>query len=133
MNKIQRKHLKLQKRTLRLLYRKGLIDKHEPEDLYWCDYDYHYSKRKYGNRVPLMNVYFDTVDYWGEVDETDLIGNVIDLLWWDGAYDFCQESGYPEKSTFEPRTKLEFIKYLEKLPTVRNDSKINVALKVKNN
>lgn len=132
MKKIQRRHIKEEKRIVRLLYRKGLIDNHDPNNLYWTDYNYLFNRREYKNRVPVMEVHFCSVDYWGEVDEHSLVSEHLELLWWDGAYDFCDETGYPDKSTFNIRDRRGFIKYLEALPTTRCDSKINVALKVRN-
>lgn len=141
INRVWNKH---EKRIVRLLYRKGLIDM-DISELYWESYRrsgkrYRNKKFTYGkldNR--LDEIHFATFDYWGECDEYGLVSWIIEQLTWDNVPDELNDPMADDlwevyhQSTFKYKGRRWFIRYLKSLPTVRCDSKINKVLKIKNN
>lgn len=128
---------KQEKRIVKLLYRKGLIEEFQLSDLYWAEYTLlHKRKRKHGRKYRFNKyapeIHFSTIDYWGECDEHSLVSSVIDRLYWENINDDLDKcdlelKGYP-KSTFNCKGRNWFINYLQSLPTKRNDCKINAVL-----
>ncbi len=134
--KSQRIWVKQEKRTVRLLYRKGLIQKEKLKDFYWAEY--HYTgkvyKKKKGNRHKypeyMPEIHYSTFDYWGECTEHGLVSTIREGLYWEQAAPFEPDSGVYPTSTFKHRkSRLWFINYLKKLPTKVSDNKIRVVFK----
>ena len=140
--KIKRGWIKQEKRIVSLLYRKGFLKDFKVEDLYWAEYHWH-NKKTYksrtntyhgkGYRFPLYmpEVHYCTTDYWGESDEHSIVSHVLDMLHWQhiDTTDWSPDSGEWPKSTFKRMGRNQFIKYLEQLPTVVPDNKINKVLR----
>lgn len=143
-SKINRTWNKQEKRIVRLLYRKGLIGM-DINELYWASYkrstdrykDKRYPTRKWDNY--LDEVHYCTCDYWGECDEYGLVDGIIEKLIWDNVPEEINDPMSDDMwyqynhSTFEHTTRKKFIRYLQSLPTVRCDNKINEVLKIKYN
>lgn len=130
---------KQEKRIVRLLYRKGLLS--DMSNLYWASYKE--TGKKYKNKGSsyswygsLDEIYYCTWDYWSEYDEHPLVDEIIERLITEGIPDYVfEECGYDyfqamKHSSFQYKGRKWFIKYLEGLPTVRCDSKINKVLKI---
>lgn len=140
--KVKRKWVKEEKRIVRLLYRKGFLEDFKVNELYWAEY-YWFRKKtrryksvdggKYRYPVYMPEVHYCTTDYWGESDEHSIVSHVLDVLYWGNidTTDWDEESGEYPKSTFRKMTRPQFIKYLQTLPTVVSDNKINQVLKRK--
>jgi len=133
--KIKRRWIKQEKRTVRLLYRKGLLKDFPVDSLYWAEYNWFGKRlRKHGkHRYPVYmpEVHYCTTDYWGESDEHSVVRSVLDHLHWANIdTDEWDESqgGWP-KSSFPRMSRDGFIKYLSGLPTLVPDTKINRILK----
>lgn len=134
---------KQEKRIVRLLYRKGIMNVDVPE-LYWAALK-KCNNKQYRNNGSSCNwpgyldeVYYCTWDYWGECDEHPLIDSILTRLTSEGISDkVFEECGYEfykamQQSSFQYKGRKWFIRYLETLPTVRCDAKINKALKINN-
>jgi hypothetical protein len=135
MRKSIRKWVKDEKRIVRLLYRKGLLtDKlkgYKLKDLYWAEYRasgrrYRSGKYKFSEYLP--EVHFCTTDYWGESDEHSVVDSETEGFYWNNLLPDEEISDEYPKSSFKFKGRVWFIKYLSKLKTVRNDSKINAVL-----
>lgn len=137
--KINRVWNKQEKRIVRLIYRKGFLS--DMPNLYWASYKE--TGKKYKNKGSsyswygcLDEVYYCTWDYWGECDEHPLVDGIIDNLTAKGIPDsILEDCGYDyykamKHSSFQYKGRKWFIKYLEGLPTIRCDSKINKVLKI---
>ena len=133
MNKQKRVYMKQEKRIVRLLYKKGLIDINL-KGLYWEEYKYFRKtnrKNKNGYKCMLYypEIHYSTTDYWGEVDEFSLVDSITQGLYWGNAeYPAHESDGEWPESTFKFKGRNWFIKYLQALPTVRCDAKINQVL-----
>lgn len=133
-----RRWVKQEKRTVKLLYKKGFLKDFKIEELYWAEYNWlgrKVRKTKYGNyRYPIYmpEVHYCTTDYWGESDEHSVVDHVKQHLYWSHLepydYDEMEEGQYP-KSLFHRFNRDQFIKWLEKQPTVVSDNKIRKVLK----
>lgn len=123
---------KQEKRIVKLLYKKGLIDI-DLKELYWSEYKPYKSRRRRGKteysfQRSYPEVHFSQVDYWGECDEFGLVDKVLEELYWDNVEkENMPDFDYPE-SKFKYKGRQWFIEYLSKLPTVKFDSKINQVL-----
>jgi hypothetical protein len=143
-SKIKRKWIKEEKRIVSLLYKKGFLKDFKVEDLYWAEYHWH-NRKLYKSRsnkcdedgeiyrypIYMPEIHYCTTDYWGESDEHSIVSHVKERLYWEHVdnTNWDPEYDYP-KSTFNMRmTRLQFIKYLKKLPTIVPDNKINRVLK----
>lgn len=89
MNKLltRKKHSKI---IAKLLLEKGKIDKNFYDKLYIESYNIYKRpkrKNKYGHRFTryYLELYYCTVDYWGEADEHSIIGMIKDKIYWDTA------------------------------------------------
>lgn len=134
MSKLIRKHLKDQKRIIKLMYQKGMFEYLEIDfdSLGWED-DYRRKKAtrlRFGktyksvfNYLPELHVYWS--DYWGEGDSISIVKQCRNALWFDNSVN-VDENGFPNS---DPMSNKELIGYLEKLPTKVFDSKINKVLK----
>lgn len=138
--KIHRKHIKEEKRIVKLLYKKGLLKDYKLNNLYWASYKWFGKKTyKWGkHRFPvfLPEIYFCTTDYWGECDEHALIDHIIEGLIWEKVPEIekmKEMSDVFSLSTFKAISRTDFIQYLSALPTVVFDSKINKILKYNEN
>jgi hypothetical protein len=124
---------KQEKRIVKLLYQKGLIDI-KLDQLYWESYKvFKTSKRKHGRKyrksIFLPEIHFATRDYWGETDEHSLVDSVLDGLWWENIIDDDIDwEEYNPESSFKYKGRIWFIKYLKSLPTIKKDSKINLII-----
>lgn len=137
MRKVKRIWIKEEKRIVKLLYRKGLIDM-PLKELYWAEYYrtnkmYRSSSGKYKHSEYFPEIYYGTTDYWGECDEHSLVDTILQGLYWEHVIDVNAdvELGYPE-STFKCKSRRWFIKYLSALKTVNFDNKINKLLRQRN-
>jgi len=134
--KIKRRWVKEEKRIVRLLYRKGFLKDFKISDLYWAEYNWLNNKKrksscgKYSFPVYMPEVHYLTTDYWGESDEHSIVSTIKETLYWGGieTENWDPELGYP-KSSFPKLSRRQFIKYLEKLPTIISDNKINKIIK----
>lgn len=139
--KSQRRWVKQEKRIVRLMYRKGLIDM-DINNLYWeaytlsgKKYKSKHSSKKYVEYLPEM--YYAVADYWNEVDEISLVDSFIEHRTWMGIpmdqwgrLSGCLMEDVTEMSDFKYQGRQWLIKWLSKQPTVRCDHKINKILKV---
>jgi len=123
--KILRKWVKDEKRIVRLLYRKGLIDKFHGDitGLYWEAF-------KRVGKIYTPEVHCCESDYWGGCEEYSVIDKVLTCLW--NHRSFYDGESEEIKSTFNYKSRKWFIRYLSSLPTKRNDSKINRILNRRN-
>lgn len=132
---------KQEKRIVKLLYKKGLLERYNfpLKEFYWENYKkYKKPNRKNKNGYKWMKyfpeVYFSVVDYWGEVDEYSLIDNILNEFYWKYAKESPEDcDGVWPKSDFNYKGRKWFIEYLKKLPTVKNDSGINKVLNFRYN
>lgn len=134
MKKYIKKHLKDEKRILKLMYKKGIFDllNIDIKNLGWeyllCGKTKRVRKGKniydYKDYLPQLHEW--TKDYWGEGDSFSIVGMLKDYLFWETAEQFDIESGFPLNQKY-PTTKT-LINYLNKLRTVNNDSKFNKFL-----
>ena len=132
MKKYIKKHLKDEKRILKLMYKKGFfkILNIDFEDLSWELLLEGKSQRKrkgewaYKDFLPELHVW--SRDYWGECDSNSLVDCLKQYLFWETAKDYDLETGFPINQKY-PTTKF-LIGYLTKLPTINNDSKFNKYL-----
>jgi len=96
MKKYIKKHLKDEKRILKLMYRKGIFDmlKIELKSLGW---EYLLSgkrlrkrkgKRKYSYTEYLPELHTYSTDYWGETDSRSVIFFLKEHLFWETAKEF---------------------------------------------
>lgn len=133
MKKYIRKHLKDEKRILKLMYRKDIF-KLLDIDIKSVDWEYLYKGRKgrkgirrskYGisDYLPELHTYWQ--DYWGEGDSKSVISCLRDYLYWEKAQHF-DETGFPLDTKYLKSDEL--IKYLSELPTKIHDSKFNTIL-----
>lgn len=131
MKKHIKKWIKDEKRIIKLMYRKGLLD-FDIDELYWESY--HPSKYKYDvsyGRIPTEyypEVHFSQIDYWGECDEYGVSDTVQEGLYWDNIIGEVHDYDGIPPSTYKKKTRKDLIVYLSGLPTVINDSKINKVL-----
>ena len=138
--KIKRRWVKEEKRIVRLLYRKGFLKDFKITELYWAEYNWlnnkkYKTKHKYDGRfyrfpVYMPEIYYYTTDYWGESDEHSIVSTIKEKLYWSevDTENWNSELGYP-KSNFPKLSRRQFIKYLDKLPTIISDNKINKIVK----
>jgi hypothetical protein len=141
MYKSKKLWIKQEKRIVKLLYKKGLLKSFKLSDFYWAEYTwfnkkcYHYknaySDKKYRSPLYMPEVHFMTTDYWGGSDEQSITSTIKDLLYWENidVDNWDETTGEYPKSTFPKMNRRDFIKYLEKLPTVIPDNKINKVIK----
>jgi hypothetical protein len=135
MKKYIRKHLKDEKRILKLMYKKGIFEilrinlKHLGWEylLYGKRQRRRKGKNKYAFRECLPELHEWTQDYWGEGDSHSVINSFKEHLFWETAKEFDEESGFPVNHKY-PKNRF-LIEYLTKLPTKNNDSKFNIFLK----
>ena len=132
--------VKQEKRIVKLLYRKGLLNDFKVSDFYWAEYRWMNRKKyksKYSEyRFPIYKpeVHYMTTDYWGESDEHGIVDTIIGHFYWSNVDEenWDSTSGEYPQSTFPKMTREQFIKYLDKLPTKVKDNKINKILKTQN-
>lgn len=134
MKKYIRKHLKTEKRILKLMYRKGVFETLHisMSDIQW---EYLLTGKKHRNRkgrspykyrdwLPQLHVY--SCDYWGECDSCSVVELYRDLLFWENATEF-NENGFPLNSKVVSDKQL--VEHLKALPTKNSNSKFNSLLK----
>lgn len=136
--KVLRPWVKQEKRIVKLMYRKGLIDV-DINDLYWEAYRRYSGKYNHNsNGIYYPEIHFAVVDYWHEVDEIPLVSSFVEQRIWEGVPDdklskLCQ---YPDEedimsaTSFKCKSKRWLLKWLKKQPNVRCDNKINKVLKI---
>ena len=134
MKKYIKKHLKDEKRVLKLMYKKDFFKELgiDMENLGWEYLSYGKRQRKRiksGNKyvfrdcLPELHEY--TQDYWGEGDSHSVIGSLKDFIFFTYAKE-RDDCGFPVNSKY-PST-IDLIKFLNKLPTINNDNKFNQFL-----
>ncbi len=130
MKKYIKKHLKTEKRIVKLLYKKGFL-KENLSDLGW-EYLLKGKKgrKRKGNVYKfsdwLPEIHFYTQDYWGEYDSHSIIDHFADLLWFENSKE-QDDYGLPLEKQMSDK---QLINYLNSLTTKVNDSKINKILRV---
>lgn len=127
-----RRSIKNEKRILKLLYRKGLLDEFMDLGIHWAAYK-EFNQRKYWKRLYYIELYFWTTDYWGESDEHSLIWRVIENHVIDSKQNFGDDddiNNYLHRWWQKHNTFNKIIGYLKSLPTKRGDSGINKFLKI---
>ena len=125
-----RRCYKEEKRIIKLLYRKGLLNETNLSNLYWEELRYVGNGRCYQY---ISEMHLGWTDYWGEGDSKSIIDIIKEEIYWaniDGEEE--HEGEYYPVSSLKINTRSEFIKYLTKLPTIRRDSKINELLLMSN-
>lgn len=131
-----RKWIKEEKRIIKLMYQKGLLDKIDSLDaFYFAEYK-HTSKRyksgKYRWYVYLPEIHFCTRDYWGEYDEHGVIDTLLQDIHWEGYIgpEFNEDGTLSKDEEFTSKwlKRSEIIPYLKSLPTIKKDCKINKIL-----
>jgi hypothetical protein len=135
MKKYIKKHLKDEKRILKLMYKKGIFKTLgiNMNNLGWEYLLYgkrqrrRKDKNKYAFRECLPELHEFTQDYWGEGDSHSVIGILKDNIYFGSTdvYDY-DEDGFPKNAKIP--TREDIINYLLKLPTKNNDSKFNRIL-----
>lgn len=133
MKKYIKKHLKDEKRILKLMYKKGIFELLNVDFKHLC-WEYlldgkRQRKRKgkwaYKDFLPELHLW--TQDYWGEGESHSIVDSFKQYLFWETATDFDLDTGFPINQKY-PTTKY-LIEYLSKLPTKKNDSKFNRFLR----
>lgn len=127
---------KQEKQIVKLLYRKGLLD-FKLEQLYWESFHVlNIQKRKHGNKhkrhIYAPELYFSTIDYWGEGNEYSVVSSIAEAFYWDNIID-PEIYNVKIESSFSYNSRPQLINYLKTLPTKRIDSKINKVLKLNYN
>jgi len=124
MRKQIRKHLKQEKRIIKLLYRKGWFTRRlglcgfdDLQDCEWSWIDWSF--------MPEFHIVLK--DFNMEWNSRSVIESAIEKIWFDNSKEE-DDYGYPLEAQM---TKNKLIKYLKTLPTVVSDSKINKYLKIK--
>lgn len=132
MKKYIKKHLKDEKRILKLMYKKGIFEllNIDFKELGW---EYHLTglkgrkrNKQYATRDYLPELHEWTQDYWGEGDSHSVISFFREYLYWENISVF-DENGFPEKGRYFSNKQL--IEHLNSLPTKNNNSKFNRFLK----
>lgn len=139
MKKYIRKHLKDEKRILKLMYYKGIfkIMKINLESIAWEELLRGNKQRKgigrqkYGGHDYLPELHVYTSDYYGECDSLSLINCYHEYLYYKDCYPDADGIGLISNSQMKTRSQL--IQHLSKLPTVNKNSKINYILKRNHN
>ncbi len=134
MKKYIKKHLKDEKRILKLMYKKGIFEllRIKLEDLGWEYFLYgkrqrrRKGKNKYAFRECLPELHEWTQDYWGEGDSHSVVGSFREHLFWETTTEY-DENNFSSNGTIFSNQKL--IEHLKSLPTKNNDSKFNRFLK----
>jgi len=131
-----RKHLKDEKRIIKLMYIKGLF-KAFNISLKHIGWEYlsegkrkrkRKGRNKWGYKEYKPELFLYTVDYWGEGDETSIVDILQqDLYWVSGHFDEETSQFVAGDKKYYERSQL--IAYLKTLPTVKKNSKINGYLK----
>lgn len=136
--KALRPWVKQEKRIVKLMYRKGLIDV-DINDLYWEAYRRYGGKYNHSSNVIYYpEIHFAVVDYWNEVDEIPLVSSFVEQRIWEGVPDdklskLCQlseEKNLMSATTFKCKSRRWLMKWLKSQPNVRCDNKINKILKI---
>ena len=134
MSKYIRKHIKDEKRILKLMYKKDIF-KLLKIDFNKCAWEYltlgkklrrGIKRRVYSGHVYLPQLHSYSCDYWGEWDSFSVINSFQDYLMWQLSKDF-DDNGFPINAKY--LNNKEMIKYLSKLKTVVNNGKFNKMLK----
>ena len=128
MKKYIKKHLKDEKRILKLMYKKGIFELLgiNLNDLSWETLEYgkrqRRRNRKYAFRDYLPELHVWSQDYWGEGDSNSIVSYYKQYYFWEYAKE-RDEDGYPINVKY-PTNKI-LIDFLSKMPTKNNDSKFN--------
>lgn len=131
MKKYIKKHLKDEKRILKLMYKKGIFEllNIDLKDLAWellkDGKRQRRRKRKYAFRDYLPELHVWSQNYWGEGDSDSVVGYFKDYYFWNYATEH-DEDGYP--LNMKHPTNSFLISFLSKMPTKNNDSKFNKFL-----
>lgn len=134
MKKYIKQHLKSEKRILKLLYRKGIINKSDFKNLEWCYYLHgkrirnRRNKNKYHYVDYLPELCQWSTDYWGESDTHSWTSYFHSIIYW-GNVEYINDEYIP---TIKSRiiTPQYMIKELKKMKDINKDSSFNKYLKV---
>jgi len=133
MKKYVKKHLKDEKRILKLMYKKNTF---ELLDIDLNDLSWEYflqgkrQRKRRGNNhtfieyLPELHVL--TQNYWGEGDSYSVVEHLKDHIYFTETNDY-DEDGFPLYKKY-PKTN-DVINFLLKQPTKKNDNKFNSVLK----
>jgi hypothetical protein len=134
MKKYIRKHIKDEKRILKLMYKKGIINE-LVNDIEDCGWAYLLKGNRQRSRNGSFNFYdylpefhLHTTDYWGDGDSRSLVNVFRENIMMANA-DFCVVKGLIKVNKSVEDAK-GLIKYLNSLPTTIRDNKFNKYLKV---
>ncbi len=131
MKKYIKKHLKDEKRILKLMYKKGIFELLgiDLKDLAWellkDGKRQRRRKRKYAFRDYLPELHVWSQDYWGDGDSNSVVDCYKDYYSWTYATEH-DEDGWPLNMKYPTNSFL--ISFLSKMPTKNNDSKFNKFL-----
>lgn len=121
---------KQEKRIVKLMYRKGLIDDLDFDNLYFIeDEKYKWINGKcYKKTFP--KVFYGQREYWGEWDEWSVVEMVVnDIIYKEYDYDFDNmNDAIQSVNMIKNPSRQKLIKYLSGLKNKYHDSKINKIL-----
>lgn len=137
MKKYIKKHLKDEKRILKLIYRKGFFHKINIslDALSWQDSFEGKTVKTKPNKLILNNkdclpiLCVCNENFGGDVQYMGVVNSFKEYLFWETAKDFDLESGYPVNQKYPSTNAL--IKFLSSLPDKVNNSKFKKHLLVK--
>ncbi len=132
MKKYIKKHLKDEKRILKLMYKKGIFETLgiDLKDLGW---EYlltgkrlrkRKDKREFSFHEYLPELHIFTKNYWDEGDSYSVVKCLKDYIYFTETDN--DEDGFPLNTKY-PENR-DIINYLLKLPTKRNDNNFNKFL-----
>jgi hypothetical protein len=135
MRKDKKIWIKQEKRLVKLLYKKGFLTDFKLSDFYWAEFHNSgkkYSSGKYRFSEYYPEIHYSTTDYWGEGDEHSIVDTIKEALYWEGVdgNNLNADGEYP-KSSFKYYHRRRLIKYLNSLPTVISDNKINEIVNIR--
>lgn len=134
MKKYIRKHIKDEKRILKLMYKKGIINE-LVNDIEDCGWEYLLKGNRQRARNGSFNFYdylpefhLYTTDYWGDGDSQALVSIFRESVMMANV-EYCEVNVFSNVNK-SVRNAKGLIKYLNSLPTIINDNKFNKYLKV---
>ena len=134
MKKYIKKHLKDEKRILKLMYQKGVIND-LGVNLKYCGWEYskgakrlrkRKGKREYSHKEYLPELHVFETDYWGESDSYSIVSRYKEVLYWNGMKSDDDYNSYKGQSF----NNSKLIKYLSTISTKQHKGSFNKLLKI---